>query len=70
MTNFQKIEYFITKEGKVTERVIEGIGDSCTKLTQNIEKSIGQVNAQELLPEYYDCEEDLIDSNYQSLKEL
>jgi hypothetical protein len=52
MAQYQRIEYRIGPDGKVVERVIGGSGPSCTSATQDIEQALGQVEAQELLPEY------------------
>jgi Protein of unknown function (DUF2997) len=53
MANYQRIEYRIGLDGKVVERVIDGSGTSCTSATAGIEQALGQVEAQELLPEYH-----------------
>lgn len=49
---YQRIEYIIGADGKITERVIEGQGQACTALTQGIEERLGTIESQELLPEY------------------
>ncbi len=54
MAEYQKIEYRIGKDGKVTETVIDGNGETCTLATQDIEASLGKVESRELLSEYYD----------------
>jgi Protein of unknown function (DUF2997) len=54
MAEYQQIEYRIGPDGKVVERVIGGSGTRCTSTTQKIEQALGQVEAQELLPEYHD----------------
>jgi hypothetical protein len=54
MAEYQKIEYRIGKDGKVTETVINGNGETCTLATQDLEASLGKVELRELLPEYYD----------------
>jgi Protein of unknown function (DUF2997) len=59
MAEYQKVEYIISKDGKITEKVIEASGSSCTQTTQGLENAVGVVESQELLPEYYDGEEDL-----------
>lgn len=66
MAEYQKIEYRIGKDGKITEKVIEGSGNSCVNTTSGIEKALGQVESQEFLPEYYEGEETLTveDSQY------
>ena len=54
MAEYQKIEYRIGKDGKVTETVINGNGETCTLATEDIEASLGKVESRELLPEYND----------------
>ena len=54
MAEYQKIEYRIGKDGKVTETVINGNGETCTLATEDIEASLGKVESRELLPEYHD----------------
>jgi Protein of unknown function (DUF2997) len=54
MAQYQRIEYRIGPDGTVVERVIDGSGPTCTSATQGIEQALGQVEAQELLPEYHD----------------
>jgi hypothetical protein len=53
MAQYQKIEYRIGKDGKVTEMVLDASGSSCTQTTAGIEQALGRVEAQTLLPEYY-----------------
>ena len=57
MTEYQKIEYRINKDGSVKEQVIGAVGSSCTVTTTGIEQSLGSIESQELLPEYYEGEE-------------
>ena len=52
MAEYQKIEYRIGPDGKVTETVLNGQGESCTLATEALEQSLGQVESRELLPEY------------------
>jgi hypothetical protein len=47
---YYKIEFAINKDGTVTEKVI-GSGANCTAVTKELEKAIGKVRSQELLPE-------------------
>ncbi|MDB9315486.1 DUF2997 domain-containing protein [Spirulina sp. CS-785/01] len=55
MAEYQKIEYRIGKNGKITETVLEGVsGQQCTEMTQDIESALGTVEDQELLPAYYE----------------
>ncbi|NEP43086.1 MAG: DUF2997 domain-containing protein [Okeania sp. SIO2H7] len=57
MAEYQKIEYRIGKDGKISEKVIDGSGSSCLDATKEIEEALGKVDSQELLPEYYEGEE-------------
>ncbi len=59
MAEYQKIEYRIGKDGKIIETVINASGASCTDTTSGIEQALGEVSSQELLPEYYEREENL-----------
>jgi hypothetical protein len=59
VAEYQKVEYIIGKDGKITEKVIDAYGSSCTQTTQGLEKAVGVVEYRELLPEYYDGEENL-----------
>ena len=48
MVDYQTIEYRISKDGKVTETVLNG-GANCTEMTLEIERAIGTIESQELL---------------------
>jgi hypothetical protein len=67
MAEYQQVEYRIGKDGKVTERVINATGDSCTLTTLGVEQALGDVEDRELLPEYYDGDENLVNRTNQSL---
>jgi Protein of unknown function (DUF2997) len=54
MAEYQRIEYRIGKDGKVTETVIGTTGEACTVTTIGIEAAIGEVETREYLPEYYE----------------
>lgn len=54
MAEYQRIEYRIGKDGKITETVLGGVGSSCTSMTETLEVALGSVEQRELLPEYYD----------------
>ncbi|WP_199248148.1 DUF2997 domain-containing protein [[Phormidium] sp. ETS-05] len=69
MAEYQKIEYLISKDGKITERVIGATGASCIDTTAGMEKAIGSVVQRSLLPEYYSEEECLENQQQQSLEE-
>jgi Protein of unknown function (DUF2997) len=66
MAQYQKVEYRIGKDGKIVETVINGTGASCTSNTSAIEQALGAVESQELLPEYYQDEENLTIDQSQS----
>lgn len=67
MAEYQKIEYRIGKDGKVTEKVLNASGESCTETTASLESALGQVESQEFLPEYYEGEENLDNTQTQYL---
>jgi len=69
MAEYQKIEYRIGKDGKITETVVNASGSSCTETTSGIEKALGFVEDRELLPEYYEGEENLNTSENQSINQ-
>jgi Protein of unknown function (DUF2997) len=69
MAEYQKIEYKIGKDGKITETVLNGSGTGCTETTSFIEGALGMVEDQELLPEYYEGEEHETQAENQSLKQ-
>ncbi len=54
MATYQQIEYRIGKDGKVTETVLNGAGESCTLATEALEQSLGSIEFRDLLPEYHD----------------
>jgi hypothetical protein len=54
MTEYQKVEYHIGKDGKIVEKVLNATGTSCVETTRGLEKSLGEIESQELLPEYYE----------------
>jgi hypothetical protein len=57
MAEYQRVEYRIGKDGQIQETVINGSGESCTETTADIESALGEVTSQELLPEYYQGED-------------
>ena len=69
MAEYQKIEYRIGKDGKITETVINASGETCTDTTAPIEDALGEIESQELLPEYYQGEENLTNTENQYLKD-
>lgn len=68
MAEYQKVEYRIGKDGKITETVINASGESCTQTTAPLEDALGEVEDRELLPEYYQGEESLTDTETQYLE--
>ncbi len=69
MAEYQRVEYKIGKDGKIQETVINGSGKSCTEATADMEASLGKVESQELLPEYYEGEETLVNEENQVLEQ-
>ncbi|MFM5887225.1 MAG: DUF2997 domain-containing protein [Dolichospermum sp.] len=69
MAEYQKIEYRIGKDGKIVERVLNATGSSCVETTKGLEKSLGEIESQELLPEYYQDDELMTISENQSLQQ-
>lgn len=47
---YYKVEFTINPDGTITEKVLNGSGNSCTELTKDLD--IGTIKSQELLPEY------------------
>ena len=48
MAEYQKVEYRIGKDGKIVERVLNVTGSSCVETTKGLEKSLGEIESQEL----------------------
>jgi hypothetical protein len=69
MAEYQKIEYRIGKDGKVVERVLNATGSSCVETTKGLEKSLGEIESQELLPEYFQDDELMTISENQTLQQ-
>ena len=69
MAEYQKIEYRIEKSGQLTETVMNISGSSCTAATSSVEKALGEVESQELLPEYYEGSENITTEETQFLTE-
>ena len=63
MSQYQRIEYLIGKDGKIVERVIDISGHECVAITAEIESSLGKVETRELLPNYYENSEQNLDHN-------
>ncbi|MBD2075542.1 DUF2997 domain-containing protein [Phormidium sp. FACHB-592] len=69
MTEYQKIEYRIGKDGKIVETVLNASGTSCMEATAAIEQALGTVESRELLPSYNESEETLAVDLTQSLQQ-
>lgn len=69
MAEYQKIEYRIGKDGQISEKVIDGSGSTCVDSTKDVEDALGKVESQELLPEYYEGDENLTATKTQYIKE-
>jgi hypothetical protein len=54
MSQYQRIEYLIGKDGKIVERAIDISGSECVAITAEIESNLGKVETRELLPNYYE----------------
>lgn len=63
MSQYQRIEYLIGKDGKIVERAIDISGSECIAITAEIEANLGKVETRELLSNYYDIPEQNLDSN-------
>lgn len=50
---YYRVEITIEKDGTVTEKMLTGYGSGCTDVTAEIEKSLGEMQSQELLSEYH-----------------
>lgn len=48
---YKQIEITIGKDGIITERIINGDGKTCINLTAGLEKSLGNIESQKLLPD-------------------
>ncbi|MFB2983859.1 DUF2997 domain-containing protein [Microseira sp. BLCC-F43] len=68
MAQYQKVEYRIGKDGKIVETVLNGTGSGCRANTAGLEQALGEVESQELLPEYYQDEENVTIDQNQSQK--
>lgn len=60
MAKYQKIEYKIGKDGKLTETVLNGQGESCLLATEALGRSLGQVESREHLPEFDEGDDNLL----------
>lgn len=69
MAEYQQVEYRIGKDGKITEKVLNATGTTCTLTTAGLEQALGEVEGRELLPEYYEGEEGLVSEQTQGLNQ-
>lgn len=63
MSQYQRIEYLIGKDGKIVERAIDVSGSECVAITAEIESNLGKVETRELLSSYYEASEQNLDHN-------
>ncbi len=63
MSQYQRIEYLIGKDGKIVERAIDISGSECVSITAEIESNLGKVETRQLLPNYYETSEQNLDCN-------
>jgi hypothetical protein len=63
MSQYQRIEYLIGKDGKIVERAIDIVGSECVAITAKIESNLGKVETRQLLPNYYETSEQNLDCN-------
>ena len=63
MSQYQRIEYLIGKDGKIVERAIDISGSECVAITAAIESNLGKVETRELLSSYYETPEQNLDHN-------
>ncbi len=63
MSQYQRIEYLIGKDGKIVERAIDISGSECVAITAEIESNLGKVETRKLLPNYFESPEQNLDQN-------
>ena len=63
MSQYQRIEYLIGKDGKIVERAIDISGSECVAITAEIESDLGKVETRQLLQNYFETSEQNIDGN-------
>jgi len=63
MSQYQRIEYLIGKDGKIVERALGISGSECVAITAEIESSLGKVETRELLPNYFENPDQNLDCN-------
>ncbi|MBD2315570.1 DUF2997 domain-containing protein [Phormidium tenue] len=63
MSQYQRIEYLIGKDGKIVERAIDISGSECVAITAEIESNLGKVETRQLLSSYYETSGQNLDRN-------
>ncbi|OYQ66259.1 hypothetical protein B9G53_04505 [Pseudanabaena sp. SR411] len=63
MSQYQRIEYLIGKDGKIVERAIDISGSDCVAITAEIESNLGKVETRQLLSSYYETSGQNLDRN-------
>ncbi len=63
MSQYQRIEYLIGKDGKIVERAVDMTGSECVAITAEIESKLGKVETRQLLPNYYETSEQSLDDH-------
>ena len=63
MSQYQRVEYLIGKDGKIVERAIDISGCECIAITAEIESNLGKVETRELLPNYYETADQNIEQD-------
>ena len=63
MSQYQRIEYLIGKDGKIVERAIDISGSECVAITAEIESNLGKVETRQLLSSYYENSGQNLDRN-------
>jgi Protein of unknown function (DUF2997) len=63
MSQYQRIEYLIGKDGKIVERAVDMTGSECVAVTAEIEANLGKVETRQLLPNYYETSEQSLDDH-------
>jgi hypothetical protein len=63
MSQYQRIEYLIGKDGKIVERAVDMTGSECVAITAEIEANLGKVETRQLLPNYYETSEQSLDDH-------
>ncbi|GAB4470301.1 MAG: hypothetical protein Kow00124_06360 [Anaerolineae bacterium] len=62
MTGKQEIEFIIRPDGTVEEKVSGVSGPDCEKITEAVEKALGEVTRRDKTPEYYNGQQGTADT--------